>query len=125
MRKYLFALTIVVAVLGSSSTFAADVAVDDIIGRWCVDNGNQNVFTRTQLTVIFPNNSQSIFKIEKIDAKGARLYVQWERKSVVAAGSRDWGKNITGYELSADKRILIQLPGETGDKGPRRQLRRC
>ncbi|MGD1015001.1 MAG: hypothetical protein ABR863_00970 [Roseiarcus sp.] len=119
MRKYLLALAIVAA---WSNTAAADeVALDDILGRWCVaDLGNFNTFSRTQLLVQFPNGSSKTLFIANVKVDGSDIYIAWKPPYV-----------STGYELSQDKRTLIQLPNvdETGkpigDKGPRLELRRC
>ena len=119
MRKYLLALAIVAA---WSNTAAADeVALYDILGRWCVaDLGNFNTFSTTQLLVQFPNGNSKTLFIQNVKIDGSRIYIYWKLPYI-----------STGYELSNDKRTLIQLPNvdETGkpigDKGPRLELHRC
>jgi hypothetical protein len=118
MRKFLIAL-----VMGAStSALAADLVIDDILGTWCVDNGNKNVFTRTGMTVVFPNGSEKIWKIEKFGSENNQFEVWWTNESARAAGSKG---DSTRYELSDNKRTLVQLPQVDGDKGPRMELRRC
>ncbi len=119
MRKILLVLAFVTA---WATTAAADkVAFDDILGRWCVANlGNFNTFSRTKLLVQFPNGSSKTLFIAKVIIDGNSIDISWKPPYVG-----------TGYELSNDKRTLIQLPNvdETGkpvgDKGPRLELHRC
>ncbi len=119
MRKFLLALTVIAA---WSNTAAADgVVFEDIIGRWCVSGpGNFNIFSRTQLTVQFPNGNSRTLNIKNIKITGNHIHIDWKLPFVA-----------TGYELSNDKRTLFQLPNvdETGkpigDKGPRMELHRC
>ena len=124
MGKFLFILAIIVA--GFGSAFAGALAIEDINGNWCLANGNTNVFTQAQLTVLFPNGSKRVLKIEKIKVEGDRLNIYWSRESTIAAGKKYYeGGNYTSYKLSADKRTLVQLQTEGGDNGPRYELKRC
>src|SRR5271169_5803919 len=121
MRKFLFALVIIAT--GSNATLAADVAIEDILGRWCVsDSGNFNTFSQTQLLVESPKGWKRTFGISKIEVNKDQITFYW---TPYKSGSS------TAYKLSDDKRTLIQLPNvdengkAIGDKGPRRELHRC
>jgi hypothetical protein len=118
MCKFLLALAI--AVVGSNAALA-DVAIEDILGRWCVaDSGNFNTFSRAHLLVESPKGWKRTLVIANIKVEGNNIHFDWKPPYV--------GSN---YELSDDKRTLVQLPNvdETGkpigDKGPRRELHRC
>ncbi len=112
MRKFLFASALVMFL--TSPAWAQDAEFEDIIGRWCVDNGNYNIFTSNKLTVIFPDGEKRVLIIGKVDTDGDRIHIEWNDNT------------FTAYELSANKRTLIQLPAETADKSfPRRVLKRC
>jgi hypothetical protein len=54
--------------------------------------------------------------IDKVEPAGNRIVVYWKP---VREG------NSTGFELSGNKRTLIQQPQTEGDKGPRRVFHRC
>jgi hypothetical protein len=119
MLKRLFALVIFAA--GPNAALAANVALEDILGRWCVSgSGNFNTFTRAQLLVQFPNGQNKALKIARVEVNENTIKVYWAYPYV-----------STAYELSDDKRTLVQLPNvdETGkpigDKGPSRELHRC
>jgi hypothetical protein len=114
MRRFLLALIITAT---ANTAMAADVAIDDIIGRWCVsDSGNTNTFTRTKLFVESPKGWKRTLEIAKIEAKSNQINIYWSLKKA---------NDNTVYELSADKRTLVQLPNTAGDMGPRRELHRC
>jgi hypothetical protein len=118
MRKFLAALVIA----ASTSALAADLAIDDILGTWCVDNGNKNVFTRNAMTVVFPNGGKRVLKIEKISVENNLLGVLWTKETASAAGMKG---RYTEYDLSADKRTLAQVANTGGDMGRRYELKRC
>jgi hypothetical protein len=113
MRKFLLASVFVIA--GSHSASASDVAFQDIIGRWCLSDSADNItFAKTESVVRFVDGRSKTLKIEKVEVNKNTLAVYW-----TATGG------ATVYELSDDRRTLVQLPNTAGDMGPRRQLRRC
>ena len=119
MRKLLLALVIVA--FGPNMALAADVAFEDIIGRWCVaDSGSTNTFTESELLVTFPSGATRTLKIKKVTVDGKKIHIEWFPPYIG-----------TGYELSDNKRTLVQLPNidqngkPIGDQGPRRELHRC
>lgn len=119
MRKLLFALVIVT--FEPNMTLAADAALEDIIGRWCVaDSGNTNTFTKSELIVKFPSGQNRTLKIKKVTVHGDEIDIEWFPPYVG-----------TSYELSDNKRTLVQLPNvdengkPIGDRGPRLELHRC
>jgi hypothetical protein len=113
MRPFLFALAIVTL---TSCGASADVAIDDLLGRWCQADGVTYTFTRTELNVGFTNGSKRTLKIAKTEVDKNQINVMW---IPVKPDNNTW------YELTADRRLLIQLANTTGDRGPRREFRRC
>ena len=123
MRKLLLALAI--ASFAYDTSLAANLEIDDIIGNWCGDVSNYT-FSRTQLSVAALDlrnlKNGPVLTITKIEGRADQIDVHW---LPVKAG------NFTRFELSPDKRLLIQLPNTNddgkviGDKGPRREFRRC
>jgi len=110
MRKFLFASAI--AMLLANSAWA--VEFEDIMGRWCVDNGNYNDFSQSKLTVIFPDGNKRILRIGKVEVNGDKILIEWADNT------------YTQYKLYPNKRTLIQLPANTPEKStPRRVLKRC
>jgi hypothetical protein len=124
MRKLLLALAIAALAYGTSA--AANLEIDDILGRWCGDVGNYT-FSRAQLSVARLDGKKltngPVLKIAKTEGRADQIDVHW--LPLKKEG------NLTRFELSADKRLLIQLPNVNedgkaiGDKGPRREFRRC
>jgi hypothetical protein len=113
MRKFLLASVFVIA--GSYPALAADVAFEDIIGRWCLSESTDNItFTRTESLVSFADGRNKTLTIEKVEVEKNAIHIYW---------APHLGATI--YELSDDRRTLVQLPNTAGDMGPRRQLRRC
>jgi hypothetical protein len=113
VRKFLLASVFVIA--GSHPALASDVAFEDIIGRWCLSESADNItFTKTQSLVRFADGRNKTLTIEKIEVEKNAIHVYW---------APHLGATI--YELSDDRRTLVQLPNTAGDMGPRRQLRRC
>jgi hypothetical protein len=123
MRKLLLALAI--AALSYDTSAAANLEIDDILGRWCGDVGKYT-FSRTQLSVARLDRKKltngPVLKIAKTEGRSDQLDVYWVPLKA---------DNFTRFELSTDKRLLIQLPNVNedgkaiGDKGPRREFRRC
>ena len=123
MRKLLLALAIAASAYDTSA--AANLEIDDILGRWCGDIANYT-FSRTQLSVVRFDGKKltngPVLKIAKTDGRPDQIDVHWVPLKAV---------HFTRFELSADKRLLIQLPNvdeegkAIGDKGPRREFRRC
>jgi hypothetical protein len=114
MRLFLFALAIVTLISRAAS--AADVAMDDLLGRWCQSDGMTYTFTRSELNVGFTNGTKRTLKIAKIEVDKSQINIMWMPVKL---------DNNTWYELTADRRLLIQLANTTGDHGPRREFRRC
>jgi hypothetical protein len=114
MRKLLLASVFVVA--GLHSALASDVAFEDMIGRWCVVGlGNINTFSKTQLFVQTPKGNSRTVEILKTQVDGNRIRIDFTIRPDA----------YTVYELSADRRTLIQIPNSGGDMGPRYELHRC
>jgi hypothetical protein len=123
MRKLLLALAMTALTYDTSA--AANLEIDDILGRWCGDVGNYT-FSRTQLSVTRLDGKKPIngpvLKIAKTEGRPDQIDVYWLPLKA---------DNFTRFELSTDKRLLIQLPNvdedgkAIGDKGPRREFRRC
>jgi hypothetical protein len=115
--KFHFALIIIT--LAPWSAAAADLSINDLIGRWCGSESNYT-FTPTQLFVVRLDGKNlkngPVLKIAKVEGNANEIQVMW---SPLKPG------NSTSFELTADKRQLIQVPETKGDKGPRREFRRC
>ena len=101
---------------------AADIAIDDLLGRWCQSDGPPHTFTRTEMIVGFENDFKKTIKIAKTEVLGRKINVMWypikpEFNSV--------------FVLSDDNIVLTQLANKTGTNnpngkpGPRRDFRRC
>jgi hypothetical protein len=124
MRKLLFALATIA--IASIPTAAADLSFEDMLGRWCQGDGASIVFTHNQLNVVLANGATRTLKISKAQVKDNSIVVTWDPPI-----RPDGASNATEYELSVDKRLLVQRPNRDdtgkaiGDKGPRRELRRC
>lgn len=112
-------LGVALAALISHAAVARDIAIGDIVGRWCGDRINYT-FSRTDMLVTVLDNRdlkhQPHWLIDKVEAKGNRIEVFWK-----PAGPG----NSTAFELSGNKRTLVQQPQTEGDKGPRRVFHRC
>ncbi len=96
-----------------------NLALIDFLGRWCpADNAFSYTFSHNQLHVQFRDGSTRDLTIRKTEyyASDNSLQIFW---------LPDRPGNSTSYTMSADKRMLIQLPQKEGDKGPRRELHRC
>jgi hypothetical protein len=123
MRKLLLALAMTALMYDTSA--AANLEIDDILGRWCGDVSNYT-FSRTQLSVARLDRKKltngPVLKIAKTEGRPDQIDVYWVPLKA---------DNFTQFELSTDKRLLIQLPNADedgkaiGDKGPRREFRRC
>lgn len=112
-------LGVAVAALLSHAAAARDITIGDIVGRWCGDQINYT-FSRTDM-IVTPLGNRNLthpphWVIDKVEANGNRIVVFW--KPV-----RDG--NSTAFELSGNKRTLVQQPQSEGDKGPRRVFHRC
>ena len=113
MRKFLLASVFVIA--GSHAALASGVAFEDIIGRWCLSDSTDNItFTKTESLVRFADGRNKTLTIEKVEVEKNTIHIYWAPHL-----------GATLYELSDDRRTLVQLPNTAGDMGPRRQLRRC
>lgn len=105
--------------LMSQAAAARDVTIADIVGRWCGDKTNYT-FSRTDMIVTPLGNSNLThpphWNIDKVETKGNQIQVFWKPAKP---------GNSTAFELSGDRRTLIQLPQTQGDKGPRRVFHHC
>jgi hypothetical protein len=115
MRKF---LAMAVIILGASPA-AADLSIDDLVGRWCGDT-SRYVFTRTELDVTLLDGQTPkhgpVLEILRVDVKADKIEVSWKPDRL---------GNSTAFKLSADKRQLIQQSQTEGDKGPKRIFKRC
>ena len=112
-------LGVAMAVLMSHAAAARDITIADIVGRWCGDRINYT-FSRTDMIVTVLDNRdlkhQPHWGIDKVEATGNRIEVFWKPAKP---------GNSTAFELSGNKRTLVQQPQSEGDKGPRRVFHRC
>lgn len=121
MRKGAFFLAAAFgcAFLCSQVARAEDVELADIKGRWCSDTSDYT-FSSTQLHVVLHSGKTpkhgNYLKIAGTDVNGDRITVKWKPEKP---------GNSTEFELSKNRRELVQLPQSEGDKGPRRVFHRC
>ena len=105
--------------LVAQTAWAADVELEDILGRWCGDTSTYT-FSRTQLAVTLRSGQRPkhgpVLKIAGVKAEGDRINIQWLPAKP---------GNSTDFVLSANRRELAQQAQTNGDKGPRRVFRRC
>ena len=110
---------VTMAALMSQAATARDIGIGDIVGRWCGDRLNYT-FSRTDMIVTVLDNRNlkhpPHWLIDKVEAGGNRITVFWKPASA---------DNSTAFELSGNKRTLVQQPQTEGDKGPRRVFHRC
>ena len=118
MLRSAFAVA-VFAICFAHPVAAADVELNDLLGRWCGEASNY-VFSHTQLAVELHSGGRPkhgpVLKISSATGKGAHITIEWKP---VKPG------NSTGFELSENRRELVQVPQTKGDKGPRRVFHRC
>jgi hypothetical protein len=57
-----------------------------------------------------------VLKIAGVESKGSHINVQWKPEKP---------GNSTDFELSDNRRELVQIQQTKGDKGPRRVFHRC
>jgi hypothetical protein len=105
--------------VSSSSALAADVELADVLGRWCGDTSTY-VFSRTQLSVTLTSGKTPkhgpVLKIAGVTPKGSHINIHWKPEKP---------GNSTDFELSDNRRELVQKQQTKGDKGPRRVFHRC
>jgi hypothetical protein len=98
---------------------AKDIELADILGRWCGDTSTY-VFSRSELSVtLFSGRTPKhgpVLKIAGVESKGSHINVQWKPEKP---------GNSTDFELSDNRRELVQIQQTKGDKGPRRVFHRC
>jgi hypothetical protein len=117
MRQFLLLLAIIVA--GSSTVSASDVTFDDVLGRWCqIDpsDGAVVIFSRTDATVILADGRRKIEQIAKVEVTNDTFILNW---APLGKNGDSW------YQFSPDRQRIAQLGQVIGDKGPRREFRRC
>lgn len=114
-----FAAVFGCALLSSHSARAVDVELADLRGRWCSD-ASDYTFSKTQLSIVLRSGKSPkhgpVLKIAGSETKGDRIMLKWKPKKP---------GNSTEFELSRNRRELVQLPQGAGDKGPRRVFHRC
>ena len=98
---------------------AESLSITDLLGRWCGTESTY-VFSRTELTVrrldgTTPKHG-TVLRIADVKADDQEISVHWFPEKP---------GNSTGFRFSSHKRVLIQQPNTTGDKGPRREFHRC
>ncbi len=102
-----------------SSALAANVELADLLGRWCGDTSTY-VFSRTQLSVTLTSGKTPkhgpMLKIAGVTPKGPHINIQWKPGKPGIS---------TDFELSDNRRELVQIQQMKGDKGPRRVFHRC
>ena len=110
-------LGVAMVALTSHTAAARDITIGDIVGRWC---GDRLTYTFSRTDMIVTTNKEIThpphWLIDKVEADGNLIVVHWKP-------ARDG--NSTGFELSGNKRTLVQQPQTEGDKGPRRVFHRC
>jgi len=113
------ALGVAMAMLISHAAAARDISIGDIVGRWCGDRSNYT-FSRSDM-IVTPKGGAKLthpphWLIDKVESDGNRIEVFWKPARP---------GNSTAFELSGNKRDLVQQPQSEGDKGPRRAFHRC
>jgi hypothetical protein len=112
-------LGVAMAALMSHAVAARNITIGDIVGRWCGEQSNYT-FSRTDMTVTAVGSTRLThpphWLIDKVEANGNRIEVFWKPARP---------GNSTAFELTGNKRTLIQQPQTEGDKGPRRVFHRC
>jgi hypothetical protein len=112
-------LGVAAAALMSHAAAARNIAIGDIVGRWCGEQSNYT-FSRTDM-IVTPVGETKLthpphWFIDKVESDGNRIEVFWKPARP---------GNSTAFELARNKRTLTQLPQTEGDKGPRRVFHRC
>jgi hypothetical protein len=114
VRRILVAMTIAVALITAMRSADA-FEFSDIEGKWCGDTSIYT-FTRRQLIVTFYDRTPTRrYEITNYEYGDDMIKVLWLRD----------GEEL--YTLFGNFRgeRMTQLPQTTGDKGPRREFRRC
>jgi hypothetical protein len=105
-------LAFVVAVTPAA---AGNLAIDDLLGRWCGDTTSYT-FTRSKLIVEFYSGQPDrILDIDRLETSETWINVFWKPPYVNTIFSR----------FSPDKREMFQDANTSGDRGPERRFRRC
>jgi hypothetical protein len=115
--KSLFASAVIAST--SHPVGAADITIDDLIGRWCGTESNYT-FSRTDLQVARldgqPLKHGPQLRIAKVEGTNSQLTVHWVP---IRLG------NSTSFELTDDRSRLIQWSQIVGDKQPELVFQRC
>jgi len=107
----LLAFAVVVA---ASEGNAQNLSTQSLMGRWCGDT-TAYTFTPDQLVVtFFDGHPQRILRIQTINIGDDWIEVIWDPRD---------GQNTVFNEFSGDR--MAQQQQTAGDKGPRREFRRC
>lgn len=119
-----FALAVSIAtaalVLAPNQARAIVPEIDDLLGRWCNEDGHSYTFTRTSLEVTWRDGEKKTLPIVKIEPIQDFLAIWWSFEKMP-----DGASDATAFTISENKRVLIQLPNTGGDQGPRIEFRRC
>jgi len=96
---------------------ASGLTYASIEGKWC-SSGGIITFTRREMIIGFYDKTPSRrYRITKYWPGGTTVTVEWMRGKE---------KQTTDYsEFSANGKTMVQMPQESGDKGPRREFKRC
>jgi hypothetical protein len=115
MRRFLLASVIVFA--ASNGAWATDAVFEDILGRgWVAGSDNfATFFSRDEMLVQPANGNSRTLKILRTEVTGNRIRIYWTFKA----------NADTVYDISDDRRTLVQVPNSSGDMGPRLELHRC
>jgi hypothetical protein len=113
MRKFWLVLP-VIALFPHS---AAALTMNKLTGRWCGDSLDY-VFSSKRLTVYFHNGSNRVLMVKNVTPDGEGIKVWW-----IGPPKPDGTDNATIFDL--DDGVLVQKANTGGDKGPRREFRRC
>jgi len=97
---------------------SAELSIGDLLGKRCGTTTNYT-FTHSEL-IVTPLQGQSLkygrhLAIFKIEGRSDRIAVHWSDKP----------DDFTTLEFSTDKKQLIQMEQQEGDKGARRVFHRC
>jgi len=115
--KYFAAVLMFAAV--SHPSKAEPLSITNLLGRWCGTESNYT-FTRTRLSVTRFDGKKlkhgPVIKIADVKATEQWIEIHWLPVKP---------NNNTIFEVSSDKKVLIQRQNTTGDKGPRREFHRC
>jgi hypothetical protein len=96
---------------------ASGLTYASIEGKWCTSGGIITFTRKTMIVSFYDKTPSRRYNITKYKPADTTVTVEW---------MRDREEQTTDYsEFSADGKIMVQMPQASGDKGPRREFRRC